>query len=62
MDYIPTSEKGVAGGIASLGNDGKVPESQLPEIGAANLYGTEELTAGTSPLADGVIYAMYEEE
>jgi len=27
---IPTSEKGVANGVASLGGDGKVPSSQLP--------------------------------
>jgi hypothetical protein len=60
MDYIPTSQKGSAGGVASLGSDGKVPESQLPELGTANLYGTDELEAGVSPLADGVIYCMYE--
>ena len=30
-DYIPVSQKGVYGGVATLGaNDGKVPESQLP--------------------------------
>ena len=34
MDYIPTSEKGTAGGVASLGSDGKVPEEQLPPISA----------------------------
>ena len=28
--YISTSEKGSAGGVASLGSDGKVPSSQLP--------------------------------
>ncbi|MDR0580200.1 MAG: hypothetical protein LBG21_06320 [Campylobacteraceae bacterium] len=27
---IPASQKGVAGGVASLGTDGKVPSSQLP--------------------------------
>lgn len=27
---IPSSQKGVAGGVASLGSDGKVPSSQLP--------------------------------
>lgn len=30
MDYVPTSEKGTAGGVATLGDDGKVPSSQLP--------------------------------
>lgn len=27
---IPSSEKGVAGGVPTLGNDGKVPKAQLP--------------------------------
>ena len=27
---IPSSEKGVAGGVPTLGNDGKIPKSQLP--------------------------------
>lgn len=31
-DFIPNSQKGVAGGVATLGNDGKVPEGQLPEM------------------------------
>ena len=30
--FIPTSEKGVADGVASLDSSGKVPESQLPEL------------------------------
>ena len=29
---IPTSQKGVADGVASLDSNGKVPESQLPEL------------------------------
>lgn len=29
--YVPTSKVGQASGVASLGADGKVPESQLPE-------------------------------
>lgn len=29
-NYIPTSQKGVANGVATLGTDGKVPTSQLP--------------------------------
>ena len=29
-DYIPTSQKGVANGVATLGSDGKVPSAQLP--------------------------------
>ncbi len=29
--FIPTDEKGAAGGVASLDNDGKVPKAQLPD-------------------------------
>lgn len=29
---IPASQKGVAGGVASLGSDGKVPTAQLPKL------------------------------
>jgi len=32
-DYIATSEKGQAGGVATLNADGKVPAEQLPEMG-----------------------------
>lgn len=35
---IPASEKGAVSGVASLGTDGKVPESQLPEISAVKTY------------------------
>ena len=46
-------------GAASLGADGKVPASQLPEIPSVQ-YSTEDLTAGESPLADGALYVVYE--
>ena len=32
LSYIPTSQKGTAGGVASLGSDGKVPSGQLPAM------------------------------
>lgn len=32
MDYVPTGDKGRAGGVAELGMDGKVPAAQLPEM------------------------------
>lgn len=32
LDYVPTSEKGSAGGVASLGEDGRVPSDQLPSL------------------------------
>ena len=86
LDYVPTSEKGKASGVATLGTDGKVPTGQLPSmnyaakthasqhasggsdpitpaaIGAAPAYsyGTEDLTAGTSPLETGKLYFVYE--
>ena len=31
-DFIPNSQKGAPGGVATLGSDGKVPEGQLPEM------------------------------
>lgn len=69
---IPTSEKGAPNGVATLGEDGLVPENQLPEIGAVKsvngftgeiqlyTYGTEDITAGTSPLPTGTLYFVYE--
>ena len=36
-DYIPNSDKGKAGGVATLGSDGKVPSKQLPEIESINI-------------------------
>ena len=32
MDYVPTGDKGRAGGVAELGTDGKVPAAQLPSF------------------------------
>lgn len=35
---IAATDKGTAGGVASLGADGKVPANQLPEISSAKTY------------------------
>lgn len=35
---IPSSEKGAASGVATLGTDGKVPAGQLPEISSVKTY------------------------
>ena len=43
---IDESEKGVAGGVATLDNNGKVPESQLPDY-SSDVYTKENLVAGT---------------
>lgn len=48
-NYIPTSEKGVANGVATLGSDGKVPQSQLPS-GGDSYTKAETLTAATAAL------------
>ena len=38
MGYITLDKKGVAGGVASLNENGKVPSDQLPEIAAIKVY------------------------
>lgn len=38
MGYIASTDKGVAGGVASLGTDGKVPNSQLPKFVPVEVY------------------------
>lgn len=59
---IPSEEKGVAGGVATLDDEGKVPGSQLPAMDYAPMYtyGTTDLTAGTSPLESGKLHFVYE--
>lgn len=59
---IPTSQKGAKNGVASLDANGKVSEGQLPPMDYAPVYtyGTEDLTAGTSPLETGKLYFVYE--
>lgn len=46
---IATTAKGTAGGVASLGTDGKVPSSQLPEISSVKTY---TATIGTTWVED----------
>ena len=47
---------------ADLGADGKVPESQLPDMGyaPAYTYGTDDLEAGVTPLETGKLHFVYE--
>ena len=49
MNYIPTSQKGSAGGVASLDSSGKVPSGQLP---AMNYIPTSQkgVASGVAPL------------
>lgn len=44
--YIPTSQKGTASGVATLDTDGKVPTSQLPEMGSGSGFDFEGTKAG----------------
>ena len=46
---IASTEKGTAGGVASLDTDGKVPSSQLPEISSVKTY---TATIGTTWVKD----------
>lgn len=71
--YIPTSAKGTANGVATLGNDGKVPASQLPsyvddviEVYKSNATTSDlsstyfSLTSGGDPIVPeaGKIYVL----
>ena len=47
--------RGAPGGLAALNDNAVVPVSQMPYT-----YGTEELTPGVSPLADGTLHFTYE--
>lgn len=57
-DYVPTSNVGQANGVASLGADGKVPESQLPET--APIEHTHEMSDinGFEEAAEGFVSAL----
>lgn len=52
-NYIPTSQKGTASGVATLGTDGKVPTSQLPEMGGGSGFDFE----GTKAEFDAAVAA-----
>ena len=54
--YIPTTDEGVANGVATLDSAGKVPISQIPDavIGALNYQGTWNATTNTPTLTSSV--------
>lgn len=56
MDYVPTSQKGQAGGVATLDNGGKVPAEQLPSY-VDDVVDLLDIT-GTAPAecAEGDLY------
>lgn len=51
---IASTEKGTAGGVASLDTDGKVPSSQLPEISSVKTYTATIGTTWTEDSNTGV--------
>lgn len=52
--YIPTTEKGVANGVATLDAGGKVPVSQIPALGDLNYQGTWNASTNTPTLTSSV--------
>jgi hypothetical protein len=52
LNYIPTSEKGAANGVATLDSSGRIPYSQLPES-AMEFLGEWDASTNTPHLEDG---------
>ena len=52
--YIPMSQKGAAGGVATLDSGGKVPEDQLPDLVAQNV----SYTNPSQPAVENVKQAL----
>jgi hypothetical protein len=52
--YIPTTEKGVANGVATLDSGGKVPVSQIPALGDLNYQGTWNASTNSPTLTSSV--------
>ena len=56
LDYIPTSEKGVPDGVASLDDGGKVPVGQVPELDYVQVSEKGEPDGVASLDSDGLVY------
>ena len=58
MDYVPTSEKGAANGVATLGADRKIPAEQLPTMDyAAKTHASQHGSGGSDPITPAAIGA-----
>lgn len=57
LDFIPNSEKGVAGGVATLGNDTKISDNQLP-IATTTDLGVIKVGANLTIGEDGTLNAI----
>lgn len=55
---IPSSEKGAASGVATLGTDGKVPTGQLPAMDyAPSTHASQHASDGSDPITPAAIGA-----
>ena len=55
---IPSSEKGAANGVATLGEDSKVPAEQLPEMDyAPSTHASQHASSGADPITPAAIGA-----
>ena len=55
---IPTTEKGAANGVATLGDDGKVPTGQLPAMDyAPSTHASQHASGGADPITPDAIGA-----
>ena len=55
---IPTTEKGAASGVATLGDDGKVPTGQLPAMDyAPSTHASQHASGGSDPITPAAIGA-----
>ena len=55
---IPTTEKGAANGVATLGTDGKVPTGQLPAMNyAPSTHASQHGSGGADPITPAAIGA-----
>ena len=55
---IPTTEKGAASGVATLGADGKVPSAQLPAMDyAPSTHASQHGSGGSDPITPAAIGA-----